>query len=176
VGVYHTGSSPAAGTPVKILHAGEPLGEMALLTNSARTATIKAETECEVLRLDRSSFLDLVREQPGVALSIAATLSRRLAAMPGQPDEVDAVPVARTDSQARGSAAEFARPRRRPRRGAIAMVAAMVILALGWTSPPPSGLSEVAWHALVVLLAALPALALEALLEGVSNSECLGHV
>jgi DASS family divalent anion:Na+ symporter len=167
VGVYHTGSSPAADTPVKILHAGEPFGEMALLTNSARTATIKAETECEVLRLDRSSFLDLVREQPGVALSIAATLSRRLAATPGQPDEVDAVPVAHTDSQARGSAAEFARPRWRPRRGAIAMVAAMVILALGWTLPPPSGLSEVAWHALVVLLAALPALALEALLEGV---------
>jgi anion transporter len=43
----------------------------------------------------------------------------------------------------------------------------MVILALGWTLPPPPGLSEVAWHALVVLLAALPALALDALLEGV---------
>lgn len=167
VGVYRTGVSPAADTLVKILHAGEPFGEMALLTNSARTATIKAETDCEVLRLDRSSFLDLVREQPGVALSIAATLSRRLAATPGQPDEVDAVTVAHTDSQARGSAVELTRPRWRPGRGAIAIVAAMVILALGWTLPPPSGLSEVAWHALVVLLAALPALALDALLEGV---------
>jgi divalent anion:Na+ symporter, DASS family len=46
-------------------------------------------------------------------------------------------------------------------------VAAMVILALGWIVPPPPGLSAVAWHALVVLLAALPALALDALLEGV---------
>jgi anion transporter len=43
----------------------------------------------------------------------------------------------------------------------------MVILALGWILPPPPGLSAVAWHALVVLLAALPALALDALLEGV---------
>jgi hypothetical protein len=58
VGVYYTGPSHSADTPVKILHAGEPFGEMALLTNSTRTATIKAETDCEVLRLDavRSSI------------------------------------------------------------------------------------------------------------------------
>jgi di/tricarboxylate transporter len=31
---------------------------------------------------------------------------------------------------------------------------------------PPSGLSEVAWHGLVILLAVLPALALDAMLEG----------
>ncbi len=54
---------------------------MALLTNTSRTSTIKAETDCEVLRLERSSFLDLVREQPSVALAVAATLSRRLAGM-----------------------------------------------------------------------------------------------
>ena len=76
-----SGQSGADEKLVKVLHAGEPFGEMALLTNSTRTATIKAETDCEVLRLDRSSFLELVREQPGVALAIAATLSRRLAAM-----------------------------------------------------------------------------------------------
>jgi CRP-like cAMP-binding protein len=96
VGVYSTGRSSAAETRVKTLQAGEPFGEMALLTNSPRTATIKAETDCEVLRLDRNSFLDLVREQPSVALSIAATLSRRLAAMLDQPEAVDAAvaPVA----------------------------------------------------------------------------------
>ena len=37
----------------------------------------------------------------------------------------------------------------------------------GWALPPPLGLSAVAWHALVVLLAVLPALALDAMLEGV---------
>ena len=74
VGVYSTSRTSAAETRVKILHAGEPFGEMALLTNSPRTATIKAEADCEVLRLDRSSFLDLVREQPSVALSIACLL------------------------------------------------------------------------------------------------------
>ena len=46
-------------------------------------------------------------------------------------------------------------------------MAAMVVLALGFMVPTPSGLSAAAWHALVVVLAALPALVLDALLEGV---------
>jgi anion transporter len=167
VGVYSTGRSSAAETQVKTLHAGEPFGEMALLTNSPRTATIKAETDCEVLRLDRSSFLDLVREQPSVALSIAATLSRRLAAMLDQPEAVDAA-VAPVAAHADGEIlAVAARLRWRPGRGMLALAAALVMLALGWALPPPAGLSAPAWHALVVLLAALPALMLDALLEGV---------
>jgi anion transporter len=167
VGVYSTSRSSAAETRVKTLQAGEPFGEMALLTNSPRTATIKAETDCEVLRLDRSSFLDLVREQPSVALSIAATLSRRLAGMLDQPEAVDAA-VAPAAAHADGEIlAVAARLRWRPGRGMLALAAALVMLALGWAVPPPAGLSAPAWHALVVLLAALPALMLDALLEGV---------
>jgi di/tricarboxylate transporter len=49
----------------------------------------------------------------------------------------------------------------------LALAAAIVMLAIGWALPPPLGLSAVAWHTLVVLLAALPALALDAMLEGV---------
>jgi anion transporter len=167
VGVYSTGRSSAAEIRVKILHAGEPFGEMALLTNSPRTATIKAETDCEVLRLDRSSFLDLVREQPSVALSIAATLSRRLAGMLDQPEAVDAA-VAPAAAHADGETlAAAVRLPWRPGRGMLALAAALVMLALGWALPPPAGLSAPAWHTLVVLLAALPALMLDALLEGV---------
>ena len=54
---------------------------------------------------------------------------------------------------------------RRP--GDLALSAALIILALGWGLPPPPGMSAPAWHALVVLLAALPALVLDAMLEGV---------
>jgi anion transporter len=167
VGVYATGQSNAGEKLVKFLHAGEPFGEMALLTNSTRTATIKAETDCEVLRLDRGFFLDLVREQPGVALSIAATLSRRLAGMLDQPEvgnEAVVPPSAQADED---SATGAASPRWRPGRGAVALAGALVVLALGWVLPPPPGLQPVAWHALVVLLATLPALMLDALLEGV---------
>ena len=167
VGVYSTGRSSAAETRLKTLHAGEPFGEMALLTNSPRTATIKAETDCEVLRLDRSSFLDLVREQPSVALSIAATLSRRLAGMLDQPEAADAAvapAAAHADGETLAAAAGL---RWWPGRGMLALAVALVMLALGWALPPPAGLSAPAWHALVVLLAALPALMLDALLEGV---------
>src|SRR6187200_490900 len=166
VGVYSASRTNAAETRLKVLHAGEPFGKMALLTNSPRTATIKAEADCEVLRLDRSSFLDLVREQPSVALSIAATLSRRLAAMLDQPEAVDATAapvVAHTDVETEGAGAQ---PRWRPGRGALALMAALVILGLGWALPPPAGLSAPGWHALVVLLAALPALMLALLIAG----------
>src|SRR5690349_18902054 len=81
VGVYTTDKTGTAETLVRVLSAGEPFGEMALLSSIPRSATIKVETDCEILRLNRSAFVDLVREQPSVALSIAATLSRRLADM-----------------------------------------------------------------------------------------------
>ena len=98
---------------VKVLHLGEPFGEMALLTNRMRTATVKAETDCEVLRLDRSSFLDLVRDQPSAALSIAATLSHRPAGMLDQSGDLDPTGTAppRGDGRSVAAATETAHVR-----------------------------------------------------------------
>src|SRR5215831_15877060 len=170
VGVYVNDESNAGQARVRVLHAGEPFGEMALLTNTPRTATIRAETNCEVLRLERSSFLDLVREQPTVALAVAATLSRRLSGLLDQTGGLDrTAPAASPPRVAEGTlaaAAAATRPRWRPGRAGIALAAAIGTLGAGWALHPP-GLSPVAWHALVVLLAALPALLLDALLEGV---------
>ena len=171
VGAYLADRSGAAEIRVRVLNAGDPFGEMALLTNSPRTTTIKAESDCEVLRLDRAAFLELVREQPSVALAIAATLSRRLAAMLSELQDSQAASdrtvVPAGDTMAPPVAAAAIRPRWRPGRGALALAAAVGIVALGWALPPPPGLSAVGWHALLVLLAALPALALDAMLEGV---------
>ena len=119
VGVYVTDRSGAAETRVTMLHAGEPFGEMALLTNIPRSATIRAETDCEVLRLDRSSFLDLVREQPSVALAVAATLSRRLAGMLDPPTgwtPRSAATPPRPGGAVAAAAAAATRPRWRPGR------------------------------------------------------------
>src|ERR1051325_4727149 len=63
VGVYTVDCTGTAEIQIKVLHAAEPFGEMALLNSIARTATIKTETDCEVLRLERGAFTDLVREQ-----------------------------------------------------------------------------------------------------------------
>src|SRR5215470_6822101 len=46
---------------VNTLGPGAPFGEMALLSGRPRSATVRAETAAEVLRLERSRFLDLVR-------------------------------------------------------------------------------------------------------------------
>jgi anion transporter len=172
VGVYVTDRSGAVETRVTVLHAGDPFGEMALLSNIPRSATIRAETDCDVLRLERSSFLDLVRDQPTVALAVAATLSRRLADMLDQPGGLDAAltaapPLRAVEGAVAAAAAAATRPRWRPGRAGIALTAAVALLGAGWAVPPPTGLSPIAWYALVVLLAALPALLLDALLEGV---------
>jgi Cyclic nucleotide-binding domain/Sodium:sulfate symporter transmembrane region len=178
VSVNATDRTGTAETRVKVLHVGEPFGEMALLSNIPRTATIKVETDCEVLRLSRKAFVELVSEQPSVALAIAATLSQRLAGMLGRSggQDADAVAVAaplQTGQVAgkTGAVAAAAATAERwlwwPGRAGIAIGIAAIIFGLGWILPPPLGLTLVAWHGLVALLAILPALVLDALLEGV---------
>jgi di/tricarboxylate transporter/CRP-like cAMP-binding protein len=171
IGIYRADPVGDGDSRIRTIGPGEPFGEMALLTNRSRTATAKCETDCELLRLERSAFLNLVREQPSVALAIAATLSRRLADMLDNAEAADpAEPSAKPDAVAPGEAAAAAPQHRRrwrlPRAGLAALIA-IAVIAAGWSLPPPAGLDATAWHALVILLAVLPALALDALLEGV---------
>jgi CRP-like cAMP-binding protein len=75
------GPGEAAGQPVTTLGAGEVFGEMALLAESPRTATVAAETEVTVWRLSRARFQALLDQERGIARSIERSLSQRLAAM-----------------------------------------------------------------------------------------------
>lgn len=65
-------------TKLHSLGRGEAFGEHSLLIISPRNATLRAETDCEVLRLGRKEFLESVRQEPSVGLGIAASLGRRL--------------------------------------------------------------------------------------------------
>lgn len=58
--------------------AGEYFGEMALLTDAPRSATVRAVTETTVLQLGRKAFSDLLQKQPGMASTIIGTISERL--------------------------------------------------------------------------------------------------
>lgn len=69
------------GEPLTTLGPGEAFGEMALLTDSLRTATVVAETELTVWRLSRPRFDALLDHERGIARSIERSLSHRLAAM-----------------------------------------------------------------------------------------------
>jgi ATP-binding cassette subfamily B protein len=52
--------------PLAVLKAGESFGEMALLEQTTRVATVRASGDVEALRLDRSVFNALVRSHPEI--------------------------------------------------------------------------------------------------------------
>jgi CRP-like cAMP-binding protein len=57
---------------------GVCFGEMALLENEARSATVTASTPCTLLELHQQEFLALVRENPGMGLKILLRLAQVL--------------------------------------------------------------------------------------------------
>lgn len=70
-----TGRSPQL---ISILSEGDTLGEMAMLTGEARSATAIAATEAELYIIDRETFHGLVEEQPSISTYFIHLLSRRL--------------------------------------------------------------------------------------------------
>jgi len=70
-----------SGEVLNTLGPGEAFGEMALLTDSPRTATVVAETDLTVWRLSRTRFETLLDHERGIARSIEQSLSQRLAAI-----------------------------------------------------------------------------------------------
>ncbi|MEQ8762763.1 MAG: cyclic nucleotide-binding and patatin-like phospholipase domain-containing protein [Planctomycetota bacterium] len=57
---------------------GELFGEMALLTDDARSATVYAVRDSRLARLGRESFLRILRHHPGFLSHLTGTLVRRL--------------------------------------------------------------------------------------------------
>ena len=57
---------------------GATFGDIALLSNRPRSTTVRADAAAEALRLERGRFLELVAQEPAVALAIAAALSERV--------------------------------------------------------------------------------------------------
>lgn len=62
---------------VKMLGAGDFLGEMGLLTGEPRAATVVAATETRCYRLDREGFREVLAARPEIAETIASTLASR---------------------------------------------------------------------------------------------------
>src|SRR5262249_5883059 len=59
---------------------GEAVGEIALLSGEERTATVRAESDGELLRVDKGHFNDLVRVDPSVGRAISNKLIAHLRA------------------------------------------------------------------------------------------------
>lgn len=58
--------------------AGEIIGEMALLDNEPRSAGVVALEETIVLELKRDDFMDALKQQPDIALSVIRNFSSRM--------------------------------------------------------------------------------------------------
>ncbi|HEV2011793.1 MAG TPA: cyclic nucleotide-binding domain-containing protein [Candidatus Limnocylindria bacterium] len=76
LGVYATGAGGER--RMNAIGPGHYVGELALLVDQPRSATIRADTEGEILRLDRDQFLQLLGQDPAAAKAVATTLARRL--------------------------------------------------------------------------------------------------
>jgi CRP-like cAMP-binding protein len=82
-GVLEILAAPADGTeamPVAYLGTGEVLGELALLTGSPRTATVRAPERAELFTIDKNVFMDLMVTLPHFARNLCLVLAKRLEA------------------------------------------------------------------------------------------------
>ncbi len=70
---------PDAEVRVGTLGPHDLVGEMAILMNQPRTATVRALEPVKVLKIEGELFLRLVTENPETALAVMRSLSERLA-------------------------------------------------------------------------------------------------
>lgn len=71
-------TSPAGEIKVADVGANAIVGEIAVLCNVSRTATVRATSPLEVLRISKEHFLELVNDFPEVAVEIMRMLAARL--------------------------------------------------------------------------------------------------
>jgi CRP/FNR family cyclic AMP-dependent transcriptional regulator len=64
---------------------GDFVGEIALLEETTRTATVTAKTPLRVFVLTRQDFRHLVREHPSVERKVMRALARRVVELSGDP-------------------------------------------------------------------------------------------
>lgn len=78
---------------VRVLSRGAIVGELALLTESVRSASVRARRDSELLELTRRDFAELLATRPEFALALTRELGRRLQAsraLAASPSEVPA--------------------------------------------------------------------------------------
>lgn len=77
--VLSSGESGDGETTVNRLEEGDYFGEIGLLEKMARTATVEAETECVLYRIDGQAFLDAVTQAPAISGALLGGVMTRLA-------------------------------------------------------------------------------------------------
>ena len=170
-GAFVTSQTADAQHRVNTFGPGDPFGELALLGDHPRIATVRADTDGEVLRLERARFLALLREEPSVALAVAASLGERLR-MRDAPATLPASAALTGPKPPAGAARTSSGPR--VTKAAVGGALGILVLAVGWSISPPAALTVQGWYALVTTIAIIPVLATDALPDAISALLLIG--
>jgi len=119
---------------IAVMGHGQCVGEMALLSGDARSATVKAATELTALRLAKEDFDELLLKHPSLSVHFAALLaSRRFKA--NYAPTVDTVTYPDEEEQgaaARGGSAGFCFGRKTVTLAVGAVVCTLAALLMNW--------------------------------------------
>ncbi|MEA2589553.1 MAG: hypothetical protein QOH66_2480 [Actinomycetota bacterium] len=74
-----TAESADGAVPLSLLRRGDVVGEMSLLTNEPRSASVRVRESMDVLELDQGAFLSMAARYPAILGNLNRILSRRLA-------------------------------------------------------------------------------------------------
>ena len=72
-------SSDTGDIPIAQLHDGDFVGEIAILCDTPRTATVAAKSDLKVLRIRKEPFFELLYQFPEMAVEMTRLLAERLA-------------------------------------------------------------------------------------------------
>ncbi|GAC1388870.1 MAG: hypothetical protein NVS4B12_12030 [Ktedonobacteraceae bacterium] len=87
VSISQTSGSGGAEKEINTVGAGEAFGEMALLDDHPRSATVTAVEDVAALLLPVWEFRGIIKAHPDIALKLLATLSRRLRKVQGHVED-----------------------------------------------------------------------------------------
>jgi EmrB/QacA subfamily drug resistance transporter len=79
--------------PINSLTRGAVLGELALLSDSTRSASVRALRDSELLRIEKPAFEQLLRSEPELLFSLTRVLSSQLQASRPRPADKRPLPV-----------------------------------------------------------------------------------
>jgi CRP/FNR family cyclic AMP-dependent transcriptional regulator len=89
------------GVMVELAIAGSLIGEMALIDDAERSATLTARTDCKLIAIDSRRFDVLIRESPGFAREVMKVMAERMRRMNERLNEPVELSLPATDDQAR---------------------------------------------------------------------------
>ncbi len=100
---------------LEFLDAGDFFGEMSLLDNAPRSASVRALADTRILALSRADFLAVLRRSPDLAMAVVQELTRRLRRID---DQASSLSFQRVEERTRGLLIRLAKedPQRGGRR------------------------------------------------------------